>query len=68
MCAGTAVLLGFRRVLIGARSSDQGAEAWLTQGGIAVEGLDDPDGVALLQRLQCERPQRWRQDIGLPPA
>jgi creatinine deaminase len=68
MCAGTAVLLGFRRVLIGERRSYQGAEAWLQQAGIAVECLDDPDCLALMQRLQRERPEVWREDIGLPPA
>ena len=68
MCAGTAVLLGFRRVLIGERRSFQGAEAWLEQAGIQVECLDDPDCVALMERMQRERPDVWREDIGLPPA
>jgi creatinine deaminase len=68
MCAGTAVLLGFRRVLIGERRSFQGAEAWLEQAGIAVECLDDPACVALMTRMQTERPEVWREDIGLPPA
>ena len=68
MCAGTAVLLGFRRVLIGERNSYQGAEAWLSQAGIAVECLDDPRSEELMQRMQRERPDLWREDIGLPPS
>ena len=68
MCAGTAVLLGFRRVLIGERRSYQGAEAWLQDAGISVECLDDADSVALMERLQCEKPELWREDIGLPPG
>jgi len=68
MCAGTAVLLGFRRVLIGERRSYQGAEAWLTQAGIAVDCLDDDSCVALMERLQRQPPELWREDIGLPPA
>ena len=68
MCAGTAVLLGFQRVLIGERRSYRGAEAWLEQAGIAVECLDDPACLALMERLQREKPDLWREDIGLPPG
>ena len=68
MCAGTAVLLGFRRVLIGERDSYRGAEDWLLQAGIGVTCLDDPLCRELMARLQHERPDLWREDIGLPPA
>jgi cytosine deaminase len=68
MCAGTAVLLGFRRVLIGERRSYQGAEAWLQEAGIGVDCLDDGACLALMQRLQQQRPELWREDIGLPPT
>ena len=68
MCAGTAVLLGFRRVLIGERRSFQGAEAWLQEAGITVDCLDDAASVALMERLQGEKPELWREDIGLPPG
>jgi len=68
MCAGTAVLLGFRRVLIGERRSYQGAEAWLGEAGIGVECLDDPLCVELMERMQRERPELWREDSGLPPS
>jgi cytosine/creatinine deaminase len=68
MCAGTAVLLGFRRVLIGERSSYRGAEAWLSEAGIGVDCLDDPLCQELMERMQRERPELWREDIGLPPS
>ncbi len=68
MCAGTAVLLGFRRVLIGERRSYQGAEAWLQEASIGVDCLDDGACLALMQRLQQQRPELWREDIGLPPG
>jgi cytosine deaminase len=67
MCAGTAVLLQVRRVLIGERRSYQGAEDWLRQAGIEVVCLDDPASLALMDRMQRERPDLWREDIGLPP-
>ena len=64
MCAGTAVLLGFRRVVIGERRSFQGAEAWLHDAGITVDCLDDPACVALMERLQQQKPELWQEDIG----
>lgn len=65
MCAGTAVLLGFRRVLIGERRSFQGAESWLLDAGIEVDCLDDPDCLALMTRMQQQKPDLWAEDIGL---
>lgn len=64
MCAGTAVLLGFRRVVIGERNSFQGAEQWLHDAGIQVECLNDPDCVALMQRMLNEKPDLWAEDLG----
>ncbi|MFZ9148270.1 nucleoside deaminase [Vulcanococcus sp.] len=65
MCAGTAVLLGFRRVIIGERRSFQGAETWLKEAGIAVECLDDPHCLALMEAMQQGKPELWAEDIGL---
>ena len=65
MCAVTAVLLGFRRVLIGERHSFQGAEAWLLEAGIHVDCLDDRLCEQLMQRLQQQKPELWAEDIGL---
>jgi cytosine deaminase len=64
MCAGTAVLLGFRRVLIGERRSFQGAERWLEEAGIAVECLNDPACEALMQTMLEKKPELWAEDIG----
>jgi len=64
MCAGTAVLLGFRRVVIGERKSFQGAEQWLREAGIEVYCLDDPACEALMQRMLQTKPELWAEDIG----
>lgn len=64
MCAGTAVLLGFKRVLIGERRSFQGAECWLLEADIEVDCLDDPGCVQLMQRMLSEKPDLWLEDIG----
>jgi cytosine deaminase len=64
MCAGTAVLLGFRRVVIGERKSFQGAERWLREAGIEVHCLDDPACEALMQRMLQTKSELWAEDIG----
>jgi creatinine deaminase len=64
MCAGTAVLVGFRRVVIGERNSFQGAEQWLREAGIEVHCLDDPACEALMQRMLQTKPELWAEDIG----
>ncbi len=66
-CSGTAVLLGFLRALIGERRSYQGAESWLEQAGIAIDCLEDPQCIALMERLQREKPEIGREDFSLPP-
>jgi len=64
MCAGTAVLLGFREVIIGENTTFQGAEDWLREAGIAVTVLNDVGCTALMERMQAERPDLWAEDIG----
>ena len=64
MCAGTAVLLGFRRVLIGERSSFAGQESWLLDAGIEVDCLDDAGCKALMERMLQQKPDLWAEDIG----
>ena len=64
MCAGTAVLLGFRRVVIGERKSFQGAERWLREAGIEVHCLDDTACEKLMQRMLQIKPELWAEDIG----
>ena len=64
MCAGTAVLLRFRRVVIGERQSFQGAEHWLREAGIEVECLNDPGCMELMQRMLSQKPDLWAEDIG----
>jgi cytosine deaminase len=64
MCAGTAVLLGFRRVLIGERQTFQGAEDWLRNAGIEVQCLNDSACKDLMRRMQREKPELWAEDIG----
>lgn len=64
MCSGTAILFRIPRVIVGENRTYMGAEPWLRQQGIAVTVLNDPRCVALMERLQREKPDLWAEDIG----
>lgn len=64
MCSGTAILFGIPRVIVGENRTFMGAEDWMRSNGIDVIVLDDPRCVALMQRLQQEKPDLWAEDIG----
>lgn len=64
MCSGTAILFKIPRVIVGENRSFMGAEAWMISGGTEVIVLDDVRCVALMERLQREKPDLWAEDIG----
>lgn len=64
MCAGTAILLKIPRVVIGEHRTFMGAEDWMRAHGIELVVLDDPRCIALMERLQREKPDLWAEDIG----
>ena len=64
MCSGTAILFKIPRVIVGENRTFLGAEEWMRREGIVVIVLDDPRCVALMQRLQREKPGLWAEDIG----
>jgi cytosine deaminase len=64
MCTGAAVLYGVKRVVIGENGTFMGAEHWLHEAGIDVELLQDDRCIALMKRLQSEKPDLWAEDIG----
>ncbi|MEQ8262057.1 nucleoside deaminase [Pseudohaliea sp.] len=64
MCTGAAVLYRFGRVIVGEHRTFLGAEDLLAASGIAVAVLDDPRCIALMERLQREKPDLWAEDIG----
>ena len=41
-----------------------GAEDWMAKEGIEITVLDDPRCVALMERMQREKPDLWAEDIG----
>ncbi|MBI1853295.1 MAG: nucleoside deaminase [Planctomycetes bacterium] len=64
MCSGTAILFKIPRVIVGENRTFAGAEEWMRRNGIDVVLRDDPRCVALMQRLQREKPDLWAEDIG----
>jgi cytosine/creatinine deaminase len=64
MCAGTALLYEIPRIVIGENRSFQTSEELLRSHGVRLDVLDDPECVALMQRMLAERPALWQEDIG----
>ena len=64
MCSGTAILFKIPRVIVGENRTFVGAEDWMKRNGAEVIVLDDPRCIALMQRMQRERPDLWAEDIG----
>lgn len=64
MCSGTAILYRVPVVVIGENRTFQGAEDWMRANGIELHVLDDERAVALMTRLQREKPDLWAEDIG----
>src|ERR671932_2200138 len=59
MCAGTALLYDIPRVVVGENRSFQVSEELLRSRGVQVDVLDDPDCLALMERMLAERPELW---------
>ena len=64
MCSGTAILFKIPRVVIGEHRTFMGAEEWMRKQGIELHLVDDARCVALMERLQREKPDLWAEDIG----
>ena len=64
MCSGTTILFKIPRVIIGENRTFLGAEDWMRLQGIQLQVVDDPRCIALMERLQREKPDLWAEDIG----
>jgi len=64
MCAGTTLLFGIKRVIVGENKSFLGAEALLCSNGVQVNVLNDSRCIELMQNMKRERPDLWAEDIG----
>ncbi len=64
MCSGTAILFKIPRVVIGENRTFTGAEHWMRDHGIELTIVNDDRCIALMERLQREKPDLWAEDIG----
>ncbi|MBI3288637.1 MAG: nucleoside deaminase [Elusimicrobia bacterium] len=65
MCTGTALLYRINHVVVGENRNFFGAEDLFLSRGIRLTVLQDHDCVALMARFMREKPELWKEDIGL---
>jgi cytosine/creatinine deaminase len=64
MCAGTILLYGIPRVVIGENDTFLGAEDWLEAKGVELVRLDSAECKALMREFIAANPSLWNEDIG----
>ena len=63
MCAGTIVQFGIPRVVVGEDKNFEGNIPFLSERGIEVALIQDPDCIALMRHFIGEHPEIWNEDI-----
>jgi creatinine deaminase len=64
MCAGTALLYGIPRIVVGENRNFEASESLLRSHGVEVAVLDDQRCLDLMSKMIAERPALWFEDIG----
>jgi cytosine/creatinine deaminase len=64
MCSGAILLFQIPRVVVGEAETYAGDLAFLSDRGVEVVLLDDPDCKAAMREFQERYPQVWSEDIG----
>jgi cytosine deaminase len=64
MCSGTALLYGIPRIVIGENRTFRGPEDYIRSRGVALEILDDPECIRLMDNFIRAHPALWNEDIG----
>lgn len=64
MCSGAILLYGIPQVVVGENRTFQGPEDYVRSRGVAVEVLDDPDCIAMMEEFIAAEPALWNEDIG----
>ncbi len=63
MCSGTILQFGIPKVVIGERRNFEGNADFLSERGVEVVLMEDPDCIALMEKFIQERPELWNEDI-----
>jgi len=64
MCSGAILLYGIPKVIIGENETFMGAEDWLSQHGVTLIRMNNPDCVEMMKDFIKNHPQLWNEDIG----
>jgi creatinine deaminase len=65
MCSGAILLYGIPRVVVGENITFLGEEELLRSRGVKVEVLQDHSCVQMMRSFIAEKPELWKEDIGL---
>ncbi len=65
MCAGTIILYGIPKVVIGEHKTFMGEEDLLRAKGVEVVVLNDAECISMMTQFIREKPQLWNEDIGI---
>jgi len=65
MCAGTILLYGIPRVVIGENETFEMSEDWLRANGVEVIVLNDKETKTMFKKWCEENPELWNEDIGI---
>ncbi len=63
MCTGAIIQFGIPRVIVGEDRNFEGNIGFLTERGVEVALLQDPDCIELMGRFIREQPEIWSEDI-----
>jgi len=65
MCAGTVLLYGIPRIVVGENRTFEVSEDWLRSHGVQVQVLDLPECVEMMRQFISTSPEVWNEDIGV---
>ena len=65
MCSGAILLYGIPRVIIGEDRTFMGEEELLRARGVALEVVQDPECIRLMEEFIRLHPKLWNEDIGV---
>jgi creatinine deaminase len=65
MCSGTALLYGIPRIVVGENRTFQGPEQYLMVRGVDLDILDNQECIDLMKQFIQDKPELWREDIGV---
>jgi cytosine deaminase len=64
MCSGTTLLYRIPKIVIGENRTFRGPEDYVRSRGVALEIVDSPECVQLMQEFIAAHPELWNEDIG----